>query len=199
MRQGVFCLEGQWSNNLDDRSSVLPTLELLERLGEFRFIHKDVATIGELHYFLRRWTLRAYERYRVCYLAMHGNPAELELSRGNSVKLNDLAEILEGQCDGRRLYFGSCMVLDVPDETLRDFLKVTRAELVCGYTKEVEWDESSAFDMMLLPRLAWDDERELLKGRLHWAPLIKQLGFRIVYRDGRKNPRIPAQPAIASI
>ena len=28
----IFCLEGAWEKRLDDRTSVIPTLEMLERL-----------------------------------------------------------------------------------------------------------------------------------------------------------------------
>jgi hypothetical protein len=198
MLPGVFCLEGQWDNDLTDRSSVRPTLELLERLSFLQFIHKNVATAGDLDYFLGRWTLRAYSAYSVGYLAMHGSPAALELSHGNSVTLHHIAQRLEGKCDGKRLYFGSCSVLNASEEQLRDFLEMTRAELICGYTKEVEWDESSAFDTVLLSRLAYGNERELLD-KSHWTGLVEKLGFRIVYRDRRKNSRtVPSQRRTAT-
>lgn len=45
---GVLCLEGEWEPDLRKRASVLPVLELLERLGVIKSIHRNVATPDEL-------------------------------------------------------------------------------------------------------------------------------------------------------
>jgi hypothetical protein len=183
---GIFCLEGQWEDDLSDRATVRPTLELLERLGEIRFIHKDVATAGDLDFFLDRWSLQRYAGYAVGYFAMHGSGSLLHLTKRHSVSLHHIADQLSGKCAGRRLYFGSCSVLQATDAILDDFLRRTGADLVCGYTKEVDWIESAAFDTMLLPYLASDNQRTML-AMPHWLPVVQQLGFRIHYRDGRRR------------
>jgi Family of unknown function (DUF6642) len=183
---GVFCLEGQWEEDLTDRVTVRPTLELLERLRQIQFIHKDVATSAELDHFLDRWMLRAYANYRVGYFAMHGRAGGLELSRRHSVPLQHIAARIDGKCTGRRLYFGSCSVLGASDQALQEFLHQTGAELICGYTKEVDWAESAAFDTVLLAALAHGTQRALLT-RPHWQAVTTHLGFRILYSDGRRR------------
>jgi hypothetical protein len=90
-------LEGQWDDDLSDRTSVRPTLELLERLRVIQFIHKDVATQAELDHYLNRWSLRANSGYSVGYFAMHGTPAKLVLSRRSSVTLHHIAQELDGR------------------------------------------------------------------------------------------------------
>ncbi|MGW0227899.1 DUF6642 family protein [Actinopolymorpha singaporensis] len=186
--RGVFCLEGQWDENLTDTSSVRPALELLERLGYIQFIHKDVATVPELDHFLERWARRAYSDFAVGYFAMHGESSKLRLSNGNVVPLHHIAQHLEGRCGGRRLYFGSCSVMNASDASLTDFLKLTGAELICGYTKDVDWLDSAAFDVAFLGHLANGTQRKLLT-TAHWSAVTQKLGFRILYSDGRKNSR----------
>ncbi|TDB82012.1 hypothetical protein E1091_18850 [Micromonospora fluostatini] len=206
-RGGVFCVEGQWHRDLNERTSVLPTLELLERLGKIRFIHKDAATRDELFYFLDRWLLKQYADYRVGFFAMHGEPNRLCLTDWDSVELADVAERMAGRGEGRRLYFGSCSVLRAPDATLREFLAVTGAALICGYTREVDWAESAAFETVLLDALANGQRHnaaELRMGSAHWGPLAAYLGFRVVYANGRAwrpaaRPRVPAQPTPARV
>jgi hypothetical protein len=78
---GVFCVEGEWHADLAERGSVLPTLELLERLGRLRFIHRDTATADELRYFLDSWlSSRRYAAYEVGFFASPGTPTSLQLS-----------------------------------------------------------------------------------------------------------------------
>ena len=47
-KPGIFCLEGSWGKRLDDRASVLPTLDMLGRLELATFVHRDVGTEEEL-------------------------------------------------------------------------------------------------------------------------------------------------------
>lgn len=208
-RGGIFCIEGQWHRDLNERGSVLPTLELLERLGRIRFIHRDAATPDELAYFLDRWLLRQYADYRVGFFAMHGEPTKLCLTERHHVDLDDVADQMAGRCAGKRLYFGSCSVLRASDVRMREFLATTGAALICGYTREVDWVESAAFETVLLDVLAngvYNNAAELRMGSSHWAPLAAYLGFRIVYANGRtwrppgrqraSAARQPAAPAV---
>lgn len=200
-RGGIFCVEGQWHRDLRERGSVLPTLELLERCGAIRFIHRNVATPDELGFFLNRWMLRQYADYNVGFFAMHGEPTKLCLTDWHHVELATVADQLEGQCTGKRFYFGSCSVLKASDAKLREFLSITGASLICGYTRSVDWFESAAFETVLLDILANGarlNSTELRMGSAHWAPLAAYLGFRIVYANGRTwrpdiRVRVPAQ------
>ncbi|GAA4455904.1 DUF6642 family protein [Phytohabitans houttuyneae] len=200
---GVFCVEGQWHRDLNDQSSVLPTLELLQRLQAIRFIHKDVATREELAYFLDRWLLRQYADFKVGFFAMHGEPSKLCLTDRDTVELDEVADMMAARCEGKRLYFGSCSILRASDARLHDFLDATGAALICGYTRDIDWVESAAFETVALQILANGDRADAVERRMGstaWAPLASYLGFRIVYANGRTwrpdaRSRVPTQAA----
>jgi hypothetical protein len=201
MSRGIFCVEGQWDRDLRKRGSVLPTLELLERLGTIRFIHKDVATADELNFYLDRWVLREYADYNVGFFAMHGEPTRLCLTDWESVELEEIADRLAGKLDGKRLFFGSCSVMNTGVTQLQKFLITTGAAMMCGYTRAVDWVQSAAFETVLLDVLAngqRSNSVELRMGSAQWAQLSAYLGFRIVYNNGRTwrvdtAAKIPAQ------
>lgn len=191
-RGGVFCIEGQWERDMTSRGSVLPTLELLERIQSIRYIHKDVATAQELMYYLDRWTLKQYDDYKVGFFALHGEPERLLLTEhnhhDNSVELDEVGEALAGHCKNRRIFFGSCAVLKAPERALTDFLDRTGASLICGYTKVVDWVEAAAFETVLLDRLVNGrrvDSAESTMRSARFAAFANHLGFRVVYRNGR--------------
>jgi hypothetical protein len=87
------------------------------------------------------------------FFAMHGEPTKLHLGDGEDVGLGEVASWMSGTCQGKRLYFGSCSVLQAPDDTLRGFLRETRATLLCGYTREIDWVDSAAFETVVLDSL----------------------------------------------
>ena len=148
---GIFCLEGTWNKRIDDRVSVLPTLDMLERLNKATYVHRDVGTEEELYHYLAKWCQAGYRRYSVLYFAFHGVRGGIKVGRG-TVTLDDLAEKLSGKAKDRIVYFGSCSVMK--DRTaVAEFQKMTGAKLVCGYTKDVDWVESAAFDLLLLESL----------------------------------------------
>ena len=52
---GVFAFEGDWEQDLRDKSSMKPTLKTLHHLtetGGFKFIHRRIDTAGELEYYV---------------------------------------------------------------------------------------------------------------------------------------------------
>lgn len=175
--KGVFCLEGAWERRLDDRTSVLPTLDMLERLSIARYVHRDVGTEEELYHYLSKWAQRGYGSYEVLYFAFHGVRGGIRVGRG-IVPLADLAEKLQGKAAGRLVYFGCC---DVMRDTaaVEDFHKQTGAKAICGYTKNVEWVESSAFDLLLLNSLVSDQRIDARFNHLRsrYSDLTDALGF----------------------
>ena len=158
MRGGVFCLEGSWAEDgdLTDRTSVEQQLRMLEGAGECGpVIHRDVATREEFEYYLREWLKAKYRaRYPLAYLAFHGSKGKIHFDGGrDEVRLNDLAEMMGGKATQRIIYFGSCSTMAAPEAQLRGFCKTTGAQAIVGYTKDVKWRESAAFDVLLIPRL----------------------------------------------
>lgn len=151
--RGVFCLEGNWDDDLRDRSSVLPTLEMLDARHLCSYIHRDVATTDELRHYLKEGGKRKYDHYSVIFLAFHGDRGKIHLGR-ESVTLEDLAGIMAGNCDGSIVYFGSCATTWVSKSRLEDFRREVGAAHVAGYRREVDWVTSAAFEFILLQALA---------------------------------------------
>lgn len=150
---GIFCLEGEWGDDLDDRTSVLPQLQMLENMQVCgRVIHRTAVTRTEFDHYVGRWAQRRYRRFKIAYLACHGGPGRLLLGK-DEVTLENLAEVMEGKAEGRIMYFGSCSTMLSADDDLRALCKRSGAEAVVGYTRQVDWLEAAAFDFLLLPRL----------------------------------------------
>ena len=194
--KGVFCLEtNQWYGQ-KDRSSVEPILGLLERLKDYEvpYLHKRVATRPELKHLLGRYLQPTFKTHPLLYLAFHGypgstgQPSGLRLDNGD-INMPDLADLMLGQCQNRVIYFGSCSTLDDHGKKLNSFLRKTGALAMCGYKEEVDWLESTAFDLLFLGKIQCETLRrrdsirrfdELLRST---APrLYDNLGFRMIVR-----------------
>jgi leucyl-tRNA synthetase len=162
---GIFCLEGEWDSNLRRRESVMPMLDLLERLGIAQSIHRDVATKDEFFYYLEKWGQKAYHDYVILYLASHGDSGCLALGK-ESVMLEELEDALVGKADGGVIYFGSCLTMVTDDDRLKKFVKRTGASVVVGYRAEIGWLEAAAFELLLLERLLRGERSDAFFRRL---------------------------------
>ena len=182
---GVFCLEGSWDDDLADRSSVLPVLELLERLRQIDFIHRDVGTRTELEHYLRRWTDEELD-YNVLYLAFHYGESGLWISDSpdGEVSLDILGGLLADELDGCFVHFGSCSVMQAPTARLKRFLEQTGARAASGYSEEVDWLDSAAMDLLALGVVARYKQLgtaiKRLESEAQYHSLRKALGFKIV-------------------
>ena len=176
-RQGIFCVEGAWESKLTDRSSVLPTLDTLERLRIATYIHRDVGTFEEPELYLRKWGQKQYATYEVLYIASHGTPGAIQLGR-NTISLEELADCIGRRAAERVIYFGSCGVM-ADRRAVADFQTSTKAKLVCGYRKTVSWVESAGFDLILLDSLVSGRRIDARVNRIHrrFPDITKVLGF----------------------
>lgn len=156
---GVFCIEGEWREDLRHRVSVKPVLDLMEHFDVAQTIHRDAATVHELTYYLRAWLTGDYAEYRVLYLATHGDAETIWLSDadhdlgGGSLGLEQLSDILRGQCTGRVICLGGCQVLKQRDSVLQRFLAETKARALVGYRRDVDFTDAAAFEVFVLQAL----------------------------------------------
>lgn len=152
--KGVFCLEGDWDNDLRRPTTVEPVLQLLDRSNKPRipYIRRDVGTIEEFAHYLRKWAQHSYASYPVLYLGFHGDPGLLHVGDGRRgpVNLDWLENRLVGHCRNRVIHFGSCGTMATHGRRLNRFLERTKALAICGYKEDVDWMLSAAFEIILL-------------------------------------------------
>lgn len=153
MTNGVFCLEGEWDDDLHDRKSVQPLLEMLERLGEIKAIHRNVATRAELKHYLDKWVGTGYQDYWVLYLATHGGKGTLVWSAHEDTTLDHLAELLGDGAKDAYVYLGACKTL-LDSQAAQDFVARAKVAGLLGYREDVDWLEGAAFEVILLAWLA---------------------------------------------
>lgn len=89
----VFCIEGHWSPDLRDESTVRHALQLLKDLRIIRhFIHCRITTREEFLQRLKQWCQKQYSSYSVGYFAFHGHPGQVCLDGKHVVTLDEIAE-----------------------------------------------------------------------------------------------------------
>ena len=178
----VFCLEGDWEKDLRKKSSVGAALEFLKTNCNIDYIHKTCGTKENLIYYLSQWKQRRYKNYSICYLAFHGQPETIEIGN-EDLALQELAEILYGSCVNKIIHFGSCSTLDTDDRRIKEFLATTQALCVCGFRTDIDFLESSVFDMLLMQKFQeYKDiravDRDLKK---NYRKMMNKLDFRLIY------------------
>ncbi len=183
--KGIFCLEGDWErDSLADHLSVRLGLDMLMTIRRDRLIHRNAATRGEFAYYLDKWATPEYDEFPLAYFSYHGGPGRLDLADRDLLTLDQIAALVPGRLTDRVVFFGSCATMAVPDDDLKDFLERTGARAIVGYTENVGWAQSAAFDPTLLAGLL--DRRQLrgLYTRL-WEQhqfFVQELGLRMATR-----------------
>lgn len=192
--KGIFCLEGDWWNDLNQSGSVKPMLDLISAGADIAVpsVHRDVATRDELEFYLRKWVQGRYNTYPLLCLAFHGSKGALHLSDGrkadSTVTLDQLAELLEGKCHRRVIHFDGCSTVLGDVRHLKRFLRRTGALAVTGFTNDVPWLDAAAFDILLFAtfqRFALDRRgMAAVKRRVlsELRGMARQLGFRMEIR-----------------
>jgi hypothetical protein len=190
-KKGIYCIEGLWEeHNIQDKSTVLPILDLLEKRNYCDYIYHDCATKQELEFFLNKWKLKTIqEKYPILYLAFHGAKGCIFLNNKDRYSLTDLADYLEAKCVGKIIYFGSCSTLNMDKRHINNFIDKTGAIAAIGYKSDIDWIQSTACDLFVFEALQTDrlDSKGITK--IHnkiisdYGNLHKILDLRVVIND----------------
>lgn len=143
-QRNIACLESLWDNGTENRLNVLPTLELISKTQDLKFSHLTCNTREELKYNLN---LLCKRNYGILYFAFHGSPGKIHLHR-DKVTLDELADMMNHRFANWIIHFGTCSTLR-KSRDVEHFVERTRIALATGFTRDVDWIESSAFELLL--------------------------------------------------
>ena len=196
-KKGIYCLEGLWDHhNIQDQSTVLPILDLLQKRDYCNYIYHDCATKEELEFFLDKWKrVSVSNKYPILYFAFHGQEGSIFLTNKKKYTLNELGDFLEGKCFGKVIYFGSCSTLKIDKRIIKSFLEKTGAIAAIGYKTDVDWIQSTACDLFVFEALQLDKLDSKGIENIHkkiisnYGNLHRILDLRVVINDRLHFPR----------
>ena len=148
----IYCLEGNWNTNPRSKQSIRPILDILYYSAGIRYVYRKCNTKDEFFEYLRQFTFKRYKNYRILYIAFHGRPNGIQIGR-DFVTLSEIADVLEGHLSGRIVHFGSCSTMRTKRANIDDFMNRTKADILSGYRKNVDFIESTAWEMNILYHL----------------------------------------------
>lgn len=154
-RLGLWPMEGTWSSSVKDVRSIEPLLDVV-RANKIAVSLERPLRINDrddVITHMKRWGQRQHDRYNIGYLGLHGE-AHTVLAGRQRLSLFDAAEQLSDvDLSGKILHVGSCEVLKDPEDrpALRKALGV---KVLSGFTKQVGWVESLAYELLYLDALA---------------------------------------------
>jgi hypothetical protein len=181
-KKNIFCLESLWDENIEQKLSVLPILELVAKLDDVKLVHLSCNTIAEFEYNIR--LISRKKSYKILYLAFHGSIGKIHFADKSELDLNDIADILGNHFRDWVIHFSSCNTLEVDDDALSEFVDETNVGLVTGYTKTVDWAESAAFELLLFHWLQYYKSPRHLWNYLQktFPDLIEVNGLKFCYK-----------------
>lgn len=181
--KNIACLESLWDEDLENRLSVLPILELTARTTSAKFIYLTCNTQEELEHNLGLFKRKP--SYGILVLAFHGVTGKIELG-DKLVNLKALAKMMGKRFRGWVVHVASCSTVMIDEDQLTQFVEATGVAMVMGYTKLVDWTEGAVMDLLLLRWLQY--YRDL--GAL-WKHLLKN------YPDLMELTGLQAFPALS--
>jgi hypothetical protein len=175
-------MEGKWSPRVTDVRSVTPILEALEQAGRARSATHHLHDADDLKVAFRRWGQKQHAGFNIGYVALHGSPGAVHVGR-SKVDLFELGQDLpRKKLKSKVLHFDSCSVMDLAPKDRKELRAAMGVKVLTGFTEEVEWFESMAFELLLFDTFTWykrSDAAESYIKKNH-SQMAKRLGFVMV-------------------
>lgn len=143
----IYCIEGNWNINPRNKQSTRPILDILYHSCNIKYVYYKCNTREEFFEALRRYKFSRYKNYSILYIAFHGKPNGICIGR-EFVTLAEISEVLSRNLTDFVVHFGSCSTLRTKRLNIDDFLTKTGASMISGYRKQVDFVESTAWEMI---------------------------------------------------
>lgn len=176
----IYCLEGNWDKHPQSKQSIKPILELLLTFSKVKYIYKKCVTKEDFIKGLKQFTQKRYSNYTVLYIAYHGRKNRIYFGR-EYITLKEIAKILEGKLKNKIVHFGSCSTLNTTGKNISDFIKCTKCDFISGYKKDVEYIDSTAFELIYFEALQYYYSLNKVKKIItkKYSTLVENLRFTI--------------------
>lgn len=183
----IFCIESEFDNDLKHESTSRFMLEQMQNIhkNKLKFIYQKCATKTELEHYFKKISLKKYSEYSIIYFCLHGESNKIHLD-GEEVDLIELAEIVGQKALANKIvHFGSCETIRTKKSELVEFIAKTNSLVVSGFTKEVEYVEGLAMEMLFFDWCQKFKDTISLENKINkkYNGLIKQTGFEIIHRS----------------
>lgn len=191
--RGVFCVDCI----ADEILSFRPALELLAHKDQLDFptlTYKAENRSGLVRK-IKVWSSRKDYKYPILWLAAHGSeggfytddPKGAGFQRMDLGTLADIA--MEGRYDwsGCIAHFGACSTLASNNDMYRNFFQETSVQAISGYSKDIPWIESLAFELIyirVLQEVMTNNEEPLYNNGGITSDIVDECRSRIL--DSRK-------------
>ncbi len=179
--KNIACLETLWNDNIENRLSVYPILDIASKLRGLKCSYFTCNTVDELKHNLSR--ISRNKGYGFLYMAFHGKPGELLLDDGSTVSIEELAGFMGRMFRGWVIHLSACSAVDVMHDRIASFIRATGVSIVFGYNDDIYWSEGAALDLLLFD---WIQEYKDLpamwkKFNKTYADLISITGLKAFY------------------
>lgn len=182
-KKHIFCIEENWTHDLKDKASIRTALDFLEHNAEIKPIRKDCSTIDQFKDLVETSLQKRYKQHSIIYLAFHGSPGCLHIGKRKKLDFSTIAELLDGRAADKIIHFGSCSTLNLDGWELRRFWKDTGALAISGYTKDIDFIESSVLDILYFRKCQEYRKVPLIERDMkeYYGRLMRELGFKMMY------------------
>ena len=154
MAHGIICIETEWQltkkgnrRNLNSE----PLMKFISESNKIKYIYKQVATRGELEYYLKQFRKKEYSGYDILYFNFHGETHLIQLEgEKEGLTLDELQKIGGNVFEDRFVHFSSCRTLLGSENDIERFKNESKAKIVSGYRKSVDTYLSAVHDIALI-------------------------------------------------
>lgn len=180
----IYCLEAVDDVEIDQVTETQEHLAQLAIQFGVASIYKTCDTIEGLEESLNTLILEDhhFKNYEIIYLVMTGEANSICINE-YYYSLQEIAEIFEGQLNGKIVHFSNAKVVDLDEEEAQYFLDITGARAVSGYGNAINGVSSTPLDKVFFKLFNDDDDMFAVVEELHQRhyQMCKLLDFRLYY------------------
>ena len=191
MIKTIFVLESTWNASEPlESSSVMPFVSEFAKQRNIKAYHQVFTDAKSFCHWINQFN-KEKKPSALLYIASHGNHGSLHGLQGH-IKRGTILNALKKAKNIRFLHFGSCLFGN--EQNLKSILRSSKhIQWAAGYSKSVDWVDSTIFDVLLWGRIS---NRDAIKKNIKTqtivkdiveeqvSGLVKELGFEYVYRYG---------------
>ena len=192
-QRGIFCVDCIAQEVL----SFKPILKLLAYGNQLDFpsLRHKAETRNDLVKEIKEWSNREDYKYPILWLAAHGSEGGFYTDdpKGAGFQRMDLGTLADIAMEGRYnwsgciAHFGACSTLASNNDMYRNFFQETSVQAISGYSKDIPWIESLAFELIyirVLQEVMTNNEEPLCKNGGITSDIVDECRSRIL--DSRK-------------